>query len=516
MGPRAIFIGMPGAGKSTVGRRVAAALGLEFRDSDELIAERTGRSVPSIFESEGEAAFREIEADAIEWASHEFEGILALGGGAVLHERTRRLLADQHVVLIEATDEELTRRVSRSRTVRPLLRKDPAGQIKNLRRHRSTLYHSVANYVVLSDARPVARVVDEVVNYLEAPHRRIAVAGQDYEVVIGHALASDVVKLAATKSRALVVYGEDVSRYAEPIITELTISDIPSSAFIIPRGEEAKTAEVLERGWHAAGDAHLGRDGVVIAVGGGATTDLGGFLAATWLRGVAVIQVPTTLLGMVDAAVGGKTGINSAHGKNLVGAFHPPLGVFCDVDTLATLDAGELRAGMGEVAKCGMIADTEILSIIEAGDAEAKRFELIARSVQVKADIVSDDLRESGQREFLNYGHTLAHAIEASSDYRVRHGEAVAIGCVFAAALAEAAGVGPAGLAEHHRKILAALELPTTYAGASREELLAIMSSDKKVRGGQLRFVVLRELGVPEILTPTPEQLDVAFAEVGL
>lgn len=516
MGPRAIFIGMPGAGKSTVGRRVAAALGLDFRDSDELVAARTGRSVAAIFDSEGEAAFREIEADAIEWACREFDGILALGGGAILHDRTRRLLSDQHVILIEATDEELTRRVSRSRTVRPLLRADPALQIRNLRRHRSTLYHCVANYVVLSDARPVARVVDEVVNHLEAPYRRIAVAGQDYEVVIGHALASDVVKLAATKSRALVVFDEDVERYAQPIITELTISDVPTATFRLPSGEEAKTAQVLERGWRAAGEAHIGRDGVVIAVGGGATTDLGGFLAATWLRGVSVIHVPTTLLGMVDAAVGGKTGINTEHGKNLVGAFHPPLGVFCDLDTLATLDPAELRAGMGEVAKCGMIADREILTIIEAGDADAQRFALISRSVQVKADIVSGDLRESGRREFLNYGHTLAHAIEASSGYRVRHGEAVAVGCVFAAALSEAAGVGPAGLAEHHRRILSMLGLPTTYAGASREELVNIMFSDKKVRDGKLRFVVLRELGAPEILFPTPGQLEAAFAEVGL
>ncbi|MEW6921187.1 3-dehydroquinate synthase [Trueperella pyogenes] len=518
-GPRAIFIGMPGAGKSTVGRRVACALGVDFRDSDELVAAREGRSVSAIFAADGEGVFRELEADAIEWAIEEFDGVLALGGGAVLHPRTRKLLANQHVILIEATDEELTRRVSRSRTVRPLLRANPRQEIMRLRRQRSTLYHRVASYVVLSDARPVARVVEEVVDHLKAPYRRISV-GASYDVVIGSALVSQIVKLAATKASALVVYSPDVERYAQPIITELKISDIPVARFIVPPGEQCKTSEVLLDGWRAAGAAHIGRDGVVIAVGGGATTDLGGFLAATWLRGVDVIHVPTTLLAMVDAAIGGKTGINTAHGKNLVGSFHPPYGVFCDLDALGTLDEAEIRAGMGEVAKCGMIADTEILRLImeaeNATDLAAARFELIARSVQVKADVVAADLRESGQREFLNYGHTLAHAIESASSYTVRHGEAVAIGCVFAAALAEAVGVAPAGIAAQHREILTKLGLPISYSGVSRGQLLGIMASDKKVRGSRLRFVVLSDLGSPQILQPEPDLLDVAFDEVGL
>lgn len=521
MAPRAIFIGMPGAGKSTVGRRVAKILGLDFRDSDELIVTREGMSVEDIFSTRGESGFREAEADAIEWAINEFDGVLALGGGAVTHERTRAMLADQHVVLIEATDEELTRRVSRSRTVRPLLQHNPRQGIQRLRRQRSTIYHSVASYVVLSDARPVARIVNEVVDHLNSSYTRIPVGGdQPYDVVIGRELVNEVVRLASTKAASLVVFSEDVRRYAEPIITELTIADIPVATFVVPSGEDAKTAGVIIDGWSAAGEAGIGRDGVVIAIGGGATTDMGGFLAATWLRGVSVIQVPTTLLAMVDAAVGGKTGINSTHGKNLVGSFHPPIGVFADVDTLATLDPAEIRAGMGEVAKCGFIADAEITRIISESDdplSDAALFEHIARSVQVKADVVSADLRESGQREFLNYGHTLAHAIELSSNYGVRHGEAVSIGCVFAAALAEAAGVAPAGLADHHRAILARLDLPTSYSGVSREDVLAIMHSDKKVRDGKLRFVVLRELGAPEILVaPTSEQLDAAFEEVGL
>lgn len=521
MAPRAIFIGMPGAGKSTVGRRVARTMGLGFKDSDDLIVKREGKSVEDIFATLGERGFREAEADAIEWAINEFDGVLALGGGAVLHERTRHMLADQHVVLIEATDEELTRRVSRSRTVRPLLQNNPSQGIQRLRRERSTIYHSVASYVVLSDARPVARVVDEVVDHLNSSYARIPVRGDvPYDVVIGHDLVNEVVRLACTRATSLVVFSEDVRRYAQPIITALTIADIPVAAYVVPSGEESKTAEVIIDGWRAAGDAGIGRDGVIIAVGGGATTDMGGFLAATWLRGVAVIHVPTTLLAMVDAAVGGKTGINSDHGKNMVGSFHPPIGVFADVNTLSTLDPKEVRAGMGEVAKCGFIADAEITRLImESEDriSVGDQFELIARSVRVKSDIVSSDLRESGQREFLNYGHTLAHAIELSSNYAVRHGEAVSIGCIFAAALAEAAGLAPAGLAHHHREVLDKLELPTSYTGVSREQILKIMGSDKKVRDGKLRFVVLRELGEPEIMVaPTDEQLDAAFEEVGL
>lgn len=521
MAPRAIFIGMPGAGKSTVGRRVARHLGLDFRDSDDLIVEREGKSVEEIFQAAGESGFREFEADAIEWAIAKFDGVLALGGGAVLHQRTRELLADQHVILIEATDEELIERVTRSRTIRPLLKNHPHAGIQRLRRERSTIYHRVASYVVLSDARPVARVVNEVVDHLNNPYSRVEVGGNvPYDVVIGYDLASEVVRLACTKAASLVVFSEDVRQYAEPIITELKIADLPVSTFLVPSGEESKTSAVIVDGWRAAGNAGVGRDGVVIAVGGGATTDMAGFLAATWLRGVSVIHVPTTLLAMVDAAVGGKTGINSAHGKNMVGSFHPPLGVFADLTTLTTLDPEEIRAGMGEVAKCGFIADPEITRIIlESEDPlqADKLFELIERSVRVKSAIVSSDLRESGQREFLNYGHTLAHAIELSSNYSVRHGEAVAIGCVFAAELAETANIAPAGLADQHREVLGRLGLPRQYSGVEREDLIDIMRSDKKVRDGKLRFVVLRDLCEPEIfLAPTPAQLDSAFAGVGL
>jgi 3-dehydroquinate synthase len=255
-------------------------------------------------------------------------------------------------------------------------------------------------------------------------------------------------------------------------------------------------------------------------MGGGATTDVGGFVAATWLRGVRVIHVPTTLLGMVDAAVGGKTGINTGAGKNLVGAFHEPAGVLCDIDMLASLPHPELVAGLGEVVKCGFIADPEILHLLERCPADAleprsgELRELVERSIAVKIAVVQEDLKETVAasitggigREVLNYGHTMAHAFEKASGYRVRHGEAVALGMVYVAELARLAGRLEDDVAARHEKVLAAVGLPVRYDGAPFEDLLATMRVDKKARGSHLRFVVLDDLARPGILTDPPEE----------
>jgi 3-dehydroquinate synthase len=288
----------------------------------------------------------------------------------------------------------------------------------------------------------------------------------------------------------------------------------------LPPGEAAKTATVAERCWEALGAAGFTRSDAVVTVGGGATTDLGGFVAATWVRGVAVVHVPTTLLGMVDAAIGGKTGINTSAGKNLVGAFHEPAGVLCDLDLLATLPPEELRSGLGEVVKCGFIADPEILRIVEADEAVTGPVlrELVERAVRVKAAVVSDDLTETGGspdhpgREVLNYGHTMGHAVELASGYTLRHGEAVAIGCVYAAELARAAGVLDDDTADRHRAALASVGLPTGWAGATYADLRARMAVDKKSRGSELRFVVLSGLARPRILAgPSEDALRAAY-----
>jgi 3-dehydroquinate synthase len=272
----------------------------------------------------------------------------------------------------------------------------------------------------------------------------------------------------------------------------------------------------------------LGRSGftrsdAVVAVGGGATTDLAGFVAATWLRGVPVVHVPTTLLGMVDAAVGGKTGIDTAEGKNLVGAFHPPAGVLCDLGTLATLPAQDYVSGLAEVVKAGFIADPEILALVESDPAGAARAdgphtrELVERAVRVKARVVSADLREAGLREILNYGHTFAHAVEKVESYRFRHGEAVAVGMVFVAEVGRLAGRTSPELVARHRAVLTAVGLPTAYRGDRWAVLLDAMRIDKKSRGDLLRFVVLDGLAQPGILEgPDPALLEAAYAEVSL
>jgi 3-dehydroquinate synthase len=266
----------------------------------------------------------------------------------------------------------------------------------------------------------------------------------------------------------------------------------------------------------------LTRSDAIVGVGGGASTDLAGFVAATWLRGVRCVLIPTTVLGMVDAAIGGKTGINTAEGKNLVGAFHPPAGVLCDLTALDSLPEVEFVTGMAEVVKAGFIADPVILDLIEADPGAATRpdgrpvRELIERSVRMKAEVVASDLRESGLREILNYGHTLGHAIENIERYQWRHGAAIAIGMVFAAELARIAGRLDDVTADRHRTVLEALGLPTGYDVAAWPQLLEAMKVDKKARGDRLRFVVLDGLAKPGVLeAPDPQLLAAAYAEIG-
>lgn len=345
-----------------------------------------------------------------------------------------------------------------------------------------------------------------------------------YDVIIGHDLAGRLPAiLGDSVQRVAVLYAGDLAEQVQPLV-DLLVQDYDVLALGLPDGERAKTAPVASDCWEALGESGFTRSDAVVTFGGGATTDLGGFVAASWLRGVRVVHVPTTVLAMVDAAVGGKTGINTGAGKNLVGAFHEPAGVLCDLSLLATLPREEFVAGLGEVIKCGFIADPVILDLVEANDpatltadSDVTR-ELIERAIKVKIDVVVDDLRETGGagghpgREVLNYGHTLAHAIERTSGYAVRHGEAVAIGSVYVAELAARAGSLQPALVERHRAAFGRVGLPTSYDDASFEDLHDAMKIDKKTRGNQLRFVVLDDLGKPRILAgPSEDELRAAY-----
>ncbi|MGY5882067.1 3-dehydroquinate synthase [Modestobacter lacusdianchii] len=345
---------------------------------------------------------------------------------------------------------------------------------------------------------------------------RITVAGdRPYDVLIGPGVQSRLGLVLDGTARAAVVHSRSLAAAAGAAVETLQQAGIAAEAVVVPDGEAAKTAEVAAGAWEEFGRLGLTRSDAVVGVGGGAVTDLAGFLAATWTRGIRVVQVPTSLLAMVDAAVGGKTGINTAAGKNLVGAFHPPAAVLADTDALAGLPDAEFRAGLAEVVKCGFIADGRILELLDT-DPTGRRdtAELIARAVGVKADAVGEDLYDTGRREFLNYGHTLGHAIERVEDFGWRHGEAVAVGLVFAAELGAQAGRLSRADADRHRDLIAAMGLPTSYRG-DWDQLQAVMRLDKKARGASLRFVVLDGLGAPTILTdPDQACLDAAWAAV--
>lgn len=347
---------------------------------------------------------------------------------------------------------------------------------------------------------------------------RISVGG-DYDVVIGRGLLGEVGALLGDGvERVLVVHSATLGGYAESVATSLEQRGYVAQPAAVPDAEAAKTAGVASRLWAELGQAGFTRSDAVVGVGGGAVTDLAGFVAATWLRGVKVVHVPTTLLGMVDAAVGGKTGINTAEGKNLVGAFHPPAGVLCDLDVLATLPEADLVGGLAEVIKAGFIADPEILGLVEADPAAARRAdnrhlpELVERAVRVKADVVAADLKESSLREILNYGHTFAHAIEQVEQFSWRHGEAVSVGMVYVAELARLAGHLDDELVARHRDVLTSVGLPTTYGTDRWPELLTAMRRDKKARGSTLRFVVLDGLAQPtRLVGPSDDLLREAY-----
>ncbi|MBU8867438.1 3-dehydroquinate synthase [Paenarthrobacter aromaticivorans] len=347
-------------------------------------------------------------------------------------------------------------------------------------------------------------------------------SAENYDVVVGRGLLESLpAKLGERVRRVLVIHPRALRLTGDTVRDELEAAGFTALTAEIPDAEEGKHIQVAAFCWQVLGQNDFTRSDAIVAVGGGAVTDLAGFVAATWLRGVKVIHMPTSLLGMVDASVGGKTGINTAEGKNLVGSFHPPAAVLADLDTLKTLPRNELISGMAEVIKCGFIADPAILDLVEMNtdavmdpESDVVR-ELIERAIAVKANVVSQDLKESGLREILNYGHTLGHAIELVERYSWRHGAAVSVGMMFAAELARSVGRLSDADADRHRTILESLGLPITYRKDRWQGLLDGMRRDKKSRGDLLRFVVLDGVAKPGILdVPDTSLLFAAYQEI--
>jgi 3-dehydroquinate synthase len=351
---------------------------------------------------------------------------------------------------------------------------------------------------------------------------RIPVAGTEpYDVVVGEGLLGELTTLLDGATRVAIVHPGVLRATADSVREDLTGHGLAAHTIEVPAGENAKTLRVAGYCWDVLARIGFTRSDAIVGLGGGATTDLAGWVAASWLRGVRVVQVPTTLAGMVDAAVGGKTGINTDYGKNLVGAFYPPAGVVCDLATLSTLPRSDYVTGLAEVVKYGFIADPVILDLIEADPAAAAvpghpaERELIERSVRVKARVVASDLTEQGLRQILNYGHTLGHAIEHAERYRWRHGAAVSIGLVYAAALGRVVCRLDDATADRHRTVLNSVGLPTTYRAEAFPALLETMRVDKKARGTRLRFIVLDGLARPVVVDdPDPAVLVAAYSEV--
>ena len=534
--PRAVIIGMMGAGKTRVGKEVAHMLRLPFADADVEIEREVGMKIPSYFEEYGEPAFREVEADLIADMLEDFDGIFSLGGGAPMTPSTQHALASYidhggRVVYLDADPAEAMERANRGGG-RPMLNGNANSRWKKLFKQRDPVFREVANVHVhtrgLTPQGAAKKVIDMV------SERAVHVTGaaiEPYDVVIGEGAMNHLVDVLGPKpAKIALIHTQPVQRHSDRARALLRQGGYEVSDIVIPDAEPGKTITVANGIWERLGNEGFTRSDAVVGLGGGAATDLAGFVAATWMRGVRYVNCPTSLLAMVDASTGGKTGINTPQGKNLVGSFYTPAGVLADTKTLATLPNDIFIEGLGEVAKSGFIRDPEILHILEDHAAELRAFdgstflgspledvvaELIERTVKVKAYHVSSDLKEKGLREFLNYGHTLGHAIEHAERYQWRHGVAISIGMVYAAELARMAGHLSDSAVDRHRRVLGLLGLPLAYPAGRWPGLLATMQRDKKARAGMLRFIVLDDIAKPRVLAGADDSvLQFAYQEI--
>lgn len=534
--PRAVIIGMMGAGKTRVGRETAQLMGLPFIDADVDIEREVGMRIPEYFDRYGEPAFRRVESELIRRVLNGFDGIFSLGGGAPMTPDVRDALADYaagggRVVYLMADPREAMERASRGGG-RPMLDGDANERWKSLYRQRDPVFRKVANVHVTTHGMTPLQAARKMRDMIE--ERGVHVTGaaiEPYDVLIGEGATGHLAEMLGDGPvRVALIHTQPVQRHSDHARALLRQAGYEVSDIVIPDAEAGKTVDVANRIWRRLGDEGFTRSDAVVGLGGGAATDLAGFVAATWMRGVRYVNCPTSLLAMVDASTGGKTGINTPQGKNLVGSFYTPAGVLADVRTLATLPNDIFIEGLGEVAKSGFIMDSEILTMLESNAAQLRAFdgaafldsplkgvvaELIERSVRVKVRHVSADLKERGMREFLNYGHTLGHAIEQIEHFRWRHGNAVAVGMVYAAELSRLLGYIDDDLVRYHRTLLSSLGLPTSWNGGTWDDVLALMHRDKKARGAMLRFVLLDRIGhVIHVENPPEDAVREAFERI--
>ena len=501
-----VLVGPPGSGKSVVGRRLSERLDCEFVDTDAIVEQISGKPIPRIFGEDGEPAFRELEARACrEWAGPAGR-VIACGAGAVLNPDNRRWLeAGGSLVGLTGEPEALLARMGNDGS-RPLLAgRNPSERMRELLSSRRETYASIP--IQIDTTALTAEQVAEQIAGLPLPDRTHRLSARQplpgYEVLVGDALLPE---LGAHLERAGL--GPPYVVLSDARVARLhgqAVRDALAGSFVTIRADEQyKTLDTVSDIYRLFIEAGLDRGGSVIGLGGGVLTDLAGFASATYLRGVGWVALPTSLLGMVDASLGGKTGVNLPEGKNLIGAFHAPSLVLADLTTLSTLPPAEIRAGLAGMIKAALIGDPDLFASLEAGPAWISRA-WIRRAMQVKLSIVDEDPQERGRRAALNLGHTFAHALETASRYRLHHGEAVAVGLVGAARLAQAMGLCQPDLPDRVQHVLQRFGLPISCPGVDRQQILGAMTRDKKVREGRVRFVLPIRPGQIEVGVEAPE-----------
>lgn len=533
-------VGLMGSGKTTIGRILARKLGKRFVDSDHEIESRTGATIPWIFEIEGEQSFRRREADVIRDLTGQEGIVLATGGGVVLNADSRAYLKERGtVVYLRASVGSIIARTAHDKN-RPLLQTaDPRRRLEELSEQREPFYQEVADIVIDTGRPNVQSMVQTILMQLASLECQAApdcvtqaepsmneqsnillsvdLGERSYPIVIGAGALDDAELMARhiDGDKVAIVTNTTVAPlYLERVRGGLAAQGKQVISIVLPDGEEYKNWASLMQIFDALLANKCDRKTTLLALGGGVIGDLTGYAAASYMRGVGFIQVPTTLLAQVDSSVGGKTGINHPLGKNMIGAFYQPRIVVADIDTLDTLPARELSAGLAEVIKHGAITDAAFFDWIEANigklmarDRGALAY-AVARSCEIKADVVRQDEREGGLRAILNFGHTFGHAIEAGLGYgQWLHGEAVGCGMVMAADLSRRLGLVDDVSVERLRALVAAAGLPVSAPDLGTERWLELMEVDKKNEGGAIKFILLKPLGSPSITTAPQEHL---------
>jgi shikimate kinase/3-dehydroquinate synthase len=504
-----VLTGFMGTGKTSVGREVARRLGRPFVDMDDEIVARAGKPIPQIFQGEGEGAFRALEAEVCRELSERHGLVIATGGGALVDPENRRhMIASGPVFCLGCAPDGILGRLAGAQD-RPLLEvADRRGEVTRLLGARQEAYAAIPRQIDtthLTVEQVAARVIAEATSILLPVHY----PGGQYPIYIGPGVLHQVGTLllqAVPGARVAVVTNPVVSRwYLDPVLDALGAAGLEAVACTMPDGETYKRLDTLASLYTQFVAGELDRSGAVLALGGGVACDVAGLAAATYMRGLPVVQVPTTLLAMVDASVGGKTAVDLPEGKNLVGAFKQPAAVAIDPDVLDTLPPREVASGMAELIKHGVLADPALFTALEAGPPGAGDwYRWIACSLLVKVEVVQEDPYERGRRAVLNLGHTAGHAIEQLSGFELRHGEAVSIGMVAAAEMAVALELAEAELPARIAAALAAHDLPVHCPPLDSEAIWEMMGRDKKKQGRQLRWVLPRAIGRVEIVSDVP------------